>query len=371
MNDLYNKFLSLKSGAGLHSPSIFELKNDLKIEINVDACFLCNPYAYELFLSNFNSKNLNDHIKYYPPQNKVLSSILSEGISYDPNYLLLGNGAIQLIELFVRKFHGKKKCIITPTFSTYYEYDEENIFYFKTKKENNFEIDKLELIDFCKKNKIELVVLVNPNNPTGTVMSKNDIVCLTTELKDIYFIVDESFIDFYDKTQSIQSEIYKNDKIIVIRSLSKDFGIAGLRLGYAACSPNLKSEILNEYGLCWNINGFAHIFLELLKDHEFQNNYEFSRVRYIKERNEFNIKLNDLSFIKTYPSQANFYIVDCFDKINDIFSSLLFEHKIYTRILNDKLHLDKSFLRIACGKKEENDIIIESLYNITKNFNHD
>jgi histidinol-phosphate/aromatic aminotransferase/cobyric acid decarboxylase-like protein len=368
MSDPYQNFLKLKSNAGLHSPSIFELKNDLKIDIEIDACFLCNPYAFELFLSNFNKKDLKDNIKYYPPQNKVLSSILSKGINIDPDYLLVGNGAIQLIELIVRKFKGKKKCIVTPTFSTYYEYDEDNIVFFQTTKEENFIVDKQKLINFCKENKVEVLILVNPNNPTGTAFSKVEMMHIISELKDVNVIVDESFIDFYSREESLETEVLKNDKLIIIRSLSKDFGIAGLRLGYTVCNPSIKKFILEEYGLCWNINGLAQLFLELLQESSFQNQYELARVRYINERDDFYNKLSSLDKFKVYPSQANFFIINCFKNVDNVFASLLFKDKIYTRILNDKLHLDKSFLRIACGKKEENDVIAKSLFNISETF---
>lgn len=368
MSNPYENFLKLKSNAGLHSPSIFELKNDLKVDIQIDACFLCNPYAFELFLSNFKTKDLTDNIKYYPPQNKVLSNILSKGINVNSDNLLIGNGAIQLIELIVRKFKGKKKCIVTPTFSTYYEYDENNIVYFQTTKEENFIVNKNKLINFCKDNNVEVLILVNPNNPTGTVFSKNEMLDIISNLKNVDIIVDESFIDFYNREESLENEVYKNDKLIIIRSLSKDFGIAGLRLGYAVCTPSLKKEILDEYGLCWNINGLAQVFLELLQESNFQKEYEIAKFRYINERNDFYEKLSSLDKFKVYPSQANFFIINCFENVDNVFSSLLFKHKIYTRILNDKLHLDKSFLRIACGKKEENDIIAESLLNISKNF---
>lgn len=365
MKDLQEKFLNLKANSGFHSPSIFELRDELKLDIKIDACFLCNPYAFELFLSNFKNKDIHDNLKYYPPQNNILSNILSDSIEIDPNYILIGNGAIQIIELIVRKFNQKRKCVVTPTFSSYYEYDEKNIFYFQTKKEENFLIDSQKLINFCKENKIEVLILVNPNNPTGTVLNKKDMINIISELKDINVIVDESFIDFYTRKESLEKEVYKYNKLIIIRSLSKDFGIAGLRLGYAICSPNFKKELLNDYGLCWNINGISHLFLEILKDSNFRKEYENARIRYIDERNYFYKNISSLDKIKVYPSHANFFIIDCFENVDKVFFSLLFEGKIYTRILNDKLHLEKTFIRIACGKKEENEIITKTILDIS------
>jgi len=362
--DNYEKFLKLKSDSGLHSPSVFELKNNLNIDIKIDACFLCNPYAFDLFLKNFKETDLTEYIKYYPPQNKTLSNILSKSININSEYLILGNGAIQLIELIMREFEGKKKCIITPTFSTYYEYDFENIVFYKTSKEDNFSVDKKKLVEFCKKNKVEVLVIVNPNNPTGTIIKKNDLKYIIKELKTVSVVVDESFIDFFDKSHSVETEVYTNKNLIVIRSLSKDFGIAGLRLGYAVCDPKLSNKIFSKYGLCWNINGLAQIFLELMEKKDFQLEYQKAREKYLNNREIFYNKLLTLNKFKVYRSYANFFIIDCSENINEVFSYLLFEKQIYTRILNDKLDLDDSFLRVACGTEEDNQAVFEALKEI-------
>jgi len=364
MNENYEKFLKLKSGSGLHSPSVYELKNDLKIEVTIDACFLCNPYAFDLFMDNFKKLDLTDYIKYYPPQNKILSNLLSKNIDINPEYLLIGNGAIQLIELIMREFEGKKKCIITPTFSTYYEYDIENIVFFKTYKENNFQVDKKVLVEFCLQNEIEVLIIVNPNNPTGTIIRKDDLKYIIKELKKVSIVVDESFIDFFDKSHSVETDVYSNKNLIVIRSLSKDFGIAGLRLGYSVCDPKISNKIFSKYGLCWNINGLAQIFLELMNDSTFKLNYQLARKKYLDNREKFYQNLLTLDKFKVYKSYANFFILDCSEHINTVFSYLLFEKKIYTRILNDKLDLDDSFLRIACGTEEDNHMVYLALKEI-------
>lgn len=364
MNENYDKFLKLKSDSGLHSPSVFELKKDLNIDIKIDACFLCNPYAFDLFLRNFKEKDLTDYIKYYPPQNKILSNILSKSININPEYLLIGNGAIQLIELIMREFEGKKKCIITPTFSTYYEYDFENIVFFKTNKENNFNVDKKKLIEFCQENNVEVLIIVNPNNPTGTIIKKSDLKHIIKELKTVSIVVDESFIDFYDKSHSVETEVYNNKNLIVIRSLSKDFGIAGLRLGYSVCDPKISNKIFSKYGLCWNINGLSQIFLEMMGGVKFKEDYQQARKKYLDNREKFFNNLQKLEKFKVYKSNANFFIIDCYEHINNVFSYLLFERKIYTRILNDKLDLDDSFLRVACGTEEDNMAVYEALKEI-------
>lgn len=360
----YSDFLKLKSESGLHSPSVYEIQKVLGREIEVDACFLCNPYAFELFMEYYSSADLTDFIKYYPPQNVTLSKNLSKALNINPDYLLIGNGAIQLIELIMREFEGKRKCLVSPTFSTYYEFDIDNISFFKTSKENNFIIDVRKLVQHCTDNQTQVLVLVNPNNPTGATLSRKDISFITKSLKHTTVVVDESFIDFYNKDQSVEQDVYTNPNLVVVRSLSKDFGIAGLRLGYGVANPKLIKSIFHKYGLCWNINGLAHFFLQLLEKKEFTNKYETARQRYIGNRKEFYEDLKTLKIFKTYNSQANFFILDCGKHTQEVFSELLFHHGIYTRILNDKLDLEDTFLRIACGKAEDNSKVFSALKRI-------
>lgn len=367
MSNSYQKFLSLKSTAGLHSPSVYELKKNLNMDIEIDACFLCNPYAFELFMTYFDKRDLKDYIKYYPPQNKFLSKLISETLNIEPNNLFVGNGAIQIIEILMNEFYGKKKCIITPTFSSYYEFDTENIVFFQTQKMNNFDIDVEELVSYCFSEKVEVLVIVNPNNPTGSVITKKNMLYLIESLPDVKIVVDESFIEFYNIDESLEQYVSQKKNLIIVRSLSKDFGIAGLRLGYCILDETMKTKIMKDYGLCWNVNGMAQIFLETLSDETFRNEYKVVKQQYNIDRDNFYNDLLKLENLKVYNSKANFFILDCYENVNQVFSSLLFDKKIYTRILNDKLHLDSSFLRIACGTREDNLKVYESLKQIENN----
>ena len=359
----YQNFIRQKSKSGLHSPSPSELVKELGLTIDVDACFLCNPYAFNLYMDYYKKEDLTSYMKFYPPQNNVLSKKLGDALNLNDDYLMLGNGAIQLIELILREHEHCKKCIVTPTFSTYYETDVENISFFTTVKEDNFEINVDKLVAFCKKEKVELLVIVNPNNPTGSIIEKDKIKHILKELK-IKTIVDESFIDFFDPQHSVEREVYNNPNLIVIRSLSKDFGIAGLRLGYSVLNPKLKNDIFSKYGLCWNINGLAHFFIELLNKTEFLNQYNEARNKYVRGRNEFYNQLLSLKRVEVYPSFANFFTIDCFDKSEKIFSKLLFEHNIYTRILNDKLDMEPTYLRVACSNNNDNKKVFNALKQI-------
>jgi histidinol-phosphate/aromatic aminotransferase/cobyric acid decarboxylase-like protein len=126
----------------------------------------------------------------------------------------------------------------------------------------------------------------------------------------------------------------------------------------------MSDRIFSKYGLCWNINGLAQIFLESMGLNEFQERYKVARQKYLEDREIFYKSLQTLTNLKVYKSHANFFIIDCGKNINEVFSYLLFERKIYTRILNDKLHLEDTFLRIACGTSEDNLKVFQALKEI-------
>ena len=104
MNKQYNNFLKLKSESGFHSPSVYELINDMGVDIKIDGCFLCNPHAFDLYMDYYNNTDLTNYMKYYPPQNKILAKKLSKALNLNSDYVLIGNGAIQLIELILKEY---------------------------------------------------------------------------------------------------------------------------------------------------------------------------------------------------------------------------------------------------------------------------
>ena len=126
-NNIFSRLKKLKSESGSHSPSIDTvLKEVPELNIKVDACFLSNPYATELFLKYMDNDlikkgKLRDVLEYYPPQNYDVSRYISKAIGIDPQNIFVGNGAIEAIQAVMHTFVKKKVCVIIPTFSSYYE----------------------------------------------------------------------------------------------------------------------------------------------------------------------------------------------------------------------------------------------------------
>jgi len=257
-----------------------------------------------------------------------------------------------------------------PTFSPYYEFARKDteVVYYQLEKENNYALDAEKYLGFVKKNNPDSVVLINPNNPTGGYLKYQELRYLLENLKEIEnIIVDESFIHFAfeDSNYPLLSttELFKEfSNVIVIKSMSKDSGIAGIRAGYALMDK-LKVEKLLKNGYLWNSCGLAAYFFRLYEESVFIQEYEALRKKYISDTQMFFGELSEIEEIKVYPSMANFALVELLDgsKSANFVSKMLIKYDVYTRTCSDKIGLNGEFVRIASRAKDENKVILESI----------
>jgi len=369
----------LKEEAGSHSPSVFTLTNELPaLKIKVDACFLSNPYATDLFIKYLEddvikNNKLRDILEFYPSQNKVIAGTLSKNLNIPTENIFMGNGAIETIQAVIHNFVKSKILINLPTFSSYYEFAKNGIevIYNKLDKNDKFQLDIEQFIQLIKKEKPDTIVLINPNNPTGSYIKLTDIKYILAECQEVEnIIIDESFIhfSFEDDTYTFKSaaELVKYyNNLIIIKSVSKDFGIAGIRGGYALMNQN-KVKFLLKNGYLWNISGLAEYFFNLYAKETFYQEYEKIRVKFIKDTQDFFANLSKIKQIKVYPSLANFALVELIDgsKCSDFCYKLLIKYGVYTRTCTDKTGLDGEFVRIAARSESENQIIIDSIQDM-------
>ncbi len=380
-NQIKTQIKKLKSSSGTHSPSIDTILSQIpEISIKVDACFLSNPYATELFLKYLqqdliSTNKLKEVLEYYPPQNIDVAKNISKVIKVDYKNIFVGNGAIEIIQSIIHRFTISKICVIIPTFSSYYEFakPEHEVIYYKLYKENNYLLNVDEYIEFIKKHKPDTIVIINPNNPNGAYISQLELLKIIENLPEIKnFVIDESFIHFaYEDMgmSQITSEelITKYENLIIIKSMSKDFGIAGIRAGYAVMNEK-KVSLLLKNGYLWNVSGLANYFFKIYGDSVFIENYEVVRKKYIMNTLMFSSELNSLPGIKTYPSKANFLLLELLNGVSsfDFAIDLLVKFGVYVRDCSDKIGLDGSFIRVASRSFEENLIIIDALKHTTK-----
>lgn len=381
--EVKHKIKLLKGESGSHSPSIGTMLGEIpELQIKVDACFLSNPYATDLFMQKIQdlsgSQKLRDILEYYPPQNYDVAKKVSKIIQIDSSNIFVGNGAIEVIQAAMHNFSGNNIALPIPTFSSYYEFktDKSNIEYFQLRKDLDYQIDIEEYISFIKDRKCDTAILINPNNPTGEFIPTKNIYHFLESLKELQLIIiDESFIHFAYEDENLklsknENLIYKYPNLIIVKSMSKDFGIAGIRAGYGIMNCDRVKKLVSN-GYLWNVSGLCDYFFSTYCDSQFQEQYEIERKRYINDTIEFINDLSQIPGIKVYNSKANFVLVEILsDEISssDMVVELLVEKGIYIRDCSDKIGLSGEFVRIASRSKIENFEIVNALNDYSKAF---
>ena len=367
-----DKIKELKVVSGTHSPSIETVLKQLpQVKIEVDACFLSNPYATDLFLEHLNkdlieTKLLRRTLEFYPPQNHDVADSISTVTGISSKNIFAGNGAIEAIQAILHNFLAKKIVVIIPTFSSYYEFVGENVevVFYELQKSEDYKLNIDDYIKFVQKEKPDTIVLINPNNPNGGYILQSDVNRIITELNFVSnLIIDESFIHFAHESEAMEevscgSLIAANPNLIIVKSMSKDFGIAGLRAGYAIMNEDRVAKLLKN-GYLWNVSGLADYFFKLYANDYFRKEYDVVRKKYIVETAIFLNDLQSIKGIKTYPSKANFALVEFLNETTsfDFTISLLADNGIYVRDCSDKIGLDGQFVRVASRTLEENKLI--------------
>lgn len=378
-----NAIIQLKIDAGSHSPSLLTISEALPdLKIHVDACFLSNPYATDLFIRYLkkeliHTNKIRDILEFYPSQNKVIAKILAQYFNLPASNFFIGNGAIEIIQAVLHNFTKNKLLIVIPTFSSYYEFVKKgvNIVYYPLLKESDFKLDALNYLNAVKREKPDTIVLINPNNPNGGFIALEQIVYLLDNLQEVEtIIIDESFIHFAFENSdyellSSSNLIEKYNNLIVLKSMSKDFGIAGIRAGYAIMNSNRVDQLLSN-GYLWNSNGLSEYFFRLYVRTDFIGEYEIVRKKYIIESQIFFKELRKIDGIIVHQSKANFVLIELLGNINsdEFVINLLIKYGVYTRTCSDKLGLDGHYIRLASRSKKENDILINSIRSLLKSY---
>lgn len=352
-----------------HGANLFDLSDELGINKKdiKDFSSNINPFgaskkAKEAILENI------DMVSIYPdPKYKKLKESISTYCSCKEENIIVGSGATELISSFISLINPKHALLLSPSYS---EYESElnkigcKIEKFFAKEKEDFKIDYKKLLNYINSSKFDLVIICNPNNPTGFAFSKEEIANLL-ENSSSFFMIDETYVEFtepniYSSTPLIDE--FKN--IFVIRGTSKFFSTPGIRLGYGLISNcNIKKSMLEKLDL-WNINIFATTMGEIMfKD----SSYISSNTSLLKKERDYVFKeLNSIEDLKVYRSYSNFILCK-------IKSKKLTATTLYNKLLKKGLiirncssfeGLDEYFFRICLLKHEDNELLIENLKDI-------
>ena len=328
----------------------------------IDAHYLFNHYFPNKEMVQRLQKDLPMLIDSYPSAQRIEAKFLSKWYnqeSFNENNLLVVNGSSEVIRALNHVI--TKITVPIPTFNEYVQLPNEKINYFILDENKKFELDVDQLLRAIKDSKSDYTVINNPNNPVGTLTSRKDIKKLLDA--GVKVIIDEAFIEFAGFENSVQDMVKDYKNLIVIKSIGKSFGVAGLRLGYMLTSDKELIAAVKKYVPIWNINSVGEWFLEHFPEYRKEFNESIKKI--IGERKYLEDELKKIPYLEVYPSHANF--VFCKTKINarKIVEHLYDKHKILIKDgLNQSMLKSDCYIRIGVKKKDDIDKIIKALKEI-------
>lgn len=339
----------------------------------LDFCYLVNPYFPSRRMKDELRANFDTLLTEYPSGMKVNTLLASKCFGVSEDYIVPGNGAAELIKVLME--HSTRKVgFIRPTFEEYpnrYE-EERQVTYVPQNSEYRYTADDL-MVFFGDKDVCQLM-LINPDNPSGNFIPKTDVLRLAQwcEERGVRLVVDESFVDFstdYATNSLLSDEILEAyPHMAVMKSISKSYGVPGLRLGVlASADKELIARIKKEVSI-WNLNSFAEFFMQIYNKYE--KDYQRACEKFVVERDDFERQLRTIPFFHVMPSQANYFLCEVLPpyKASEIVISMLKEHNILTRDCSGKSGLDpnRQYMRIAVRNHEDNARLIEGMKDFSK-----
>ncbi len=334
----------------------------------IDHNYLYNLYfPPEEFFSNLTGK-IHQLVLNYPIAQKDLAGLVGKLIGQPPEYLVVGNGAAELIKIIAGM--GRKLIVPVPSFNEYANASlPENVVEFALEAPS-FQLDIEKFATEAIRCQAGLAVVVSPNNPTSLLVPKVELIRLLKKLAkhDCMLIVDESFIDFAkdrDK-ETLENEIEKYPNLAIFKSMSKAYGICGIRIGYML-TANIEFAAKVRQGLhIWNINGFAEEFLRLAP--QYQQKFIESCNKVKTDRDHFYEQLQTIPGMIVYRPDANYIFCRLPDHAAsgpEITEQLFVQHNIYVKHCQGKTMLESDqYLRIASRTQAENERLVEALRDV-------
>lgn len=312
----------------------------------------------------FGSPLEQDHSRYPDPQQSKLKRLISEMNEVPPSQIFIGNGSDEVIDLLIRVFcsPGVDSILICPpTYGMYAVAAAINdIAVLRAELSNDFELDAESVLGTVQAG-TKIIFLCSPNNPTGNLIDRNQIVSILSAFEGIV-VVDEAYIH-YANARSIVDEIESFPNLVVLQTFSKAWGLAGVRVGLAFANEPIVA-LLNSIKPPYNVSQTSQeiVAAALMNRETFEQNIR----RTIVERTNLASALLDLSFVeKVYESDANFLLIRV-DDADRLYRFLLTE-KIVVRNRNSIVRCGDC-LRITVGNEDENLELLSSLKNYEKSF---
>lgn len=333
----------------------------------LDYCYLVNPFFPPKRMKDELRANFDTLLENYPSGMQINSLLAGKYFGVKQDYIVVGNGAAELIKVVMEEHSGDKVGIIYPTFDEYPNRlrKEQIVPFFPQNK--NFEYTAEDLMAYFEDKNISLMMLINPDNPSGHFMPKNDVLQLAEwcAIKGIRLLVDESFVDFtygaVDNSLLYDDILTAYPHMMVMKSISKSYGVPGLRLGILATADiDLIVRMKKEVSI-WNINSFAEFYLQIYGKYE--KDYIKACAKFIAERETFYTELQSIPYLRVIPSQANYFLCEVIAKYT---SSELTQKLIENDVIVSNCGLKSNMfgynlVRLAIRSRKDNARLIDIL----------
>lgn len=346
-----------------HNPSFFSVKESAVYDGPlVDFCIPVNLHFPPPQMVQRISERLPEILRYYPDYAEVHAQHIGEIAGVSPEYIVPANGSTEII---TRLCHLTSGPILTPipTFSRWTDLPEElgiPLHTITPDINKNFRLNVDELVSRVADLKIKMLVISNPNNPTGAWFEAEEIEELVMRLPQVeLIIIDESFLDF-SGIQSAVELIPKAPNLVVVKSLGKSLGWHGVRLGYAATNPKT-AELLTSELPFWNVNGLAAYILKSVT--QFKDEFRQSLALVDADRRYMLRQLETIPGPRVFPSRANFLYVELPANVpgRELRDRLLKEHGLMVRECSNKIGSSERYLRLAVQTKSAVDLLTSTL----------
>lgn len=330
----------------------------------LDFCYLVNPYFPPEKMKDELRASFDTLLTEYPSGMRVNSLLAAKNFSVHQENIIVGNGAAELIKSLMGFLKGKVG-FIRPTFDEYpNRYSRENSVDF-TPDNADYSYTAADLMNYFGDKDIQNLIVVNPDNPSGNYIPKADLLKLIewAGKKGITLLIDESFVDFADELDNtlIDQEILSaNPHLFVMKSISKSYGVPGLRLGVLASGNADIIAAMKKDVAIWNINSFGEFYMQI--EEKYKKDYVAALVQIRAERARFEAELATVKGVRVIHSQANYVMVELDENISpkELLKTLLIKYELLIKELTTKTN-GRNYLRLAVRNTEDNDRLISAM----------
>ncbi len=336
----------------------------------LDYCYLVNPYFTRSAIIDEMAAFFRVLVAEYPSGMGVNSALAGECWGVKPEYIVPGNGAAELIKVVFEGMEGKVG-VTRPTFEEYPNRLPEARVETFVPQNRDFRYDADDLIAHFSEHRVDTLLLINPDNPSGNFIDMEGVHRLAqwTREEGMRFVLDESFVDFsvgYAGHSFISNELLKAyPHMCVIKSISKSYGVPGLRLGILCSGDTALIAGVKQAVSIWNINSFAEFFMQIYP--KYRADYVEACDRFLEARADFEKELRTIPFIHVMPSQANYFFLEVLPpfKPKQLCTTLLRDHHILASACLAKKGIEPDrYMRIAVRSHRDNEQFISAMKKI-------